>query len=70
MAAPARKPCPICGKTAVQRFAPFCSAACANEDLSRWMSGSYRIPAGAGGIADESEDDSDTDGPPDPPRTH
>lgn len=43
-AAPAGKPCPICGKPAVQRFKPFCSARCADIDLGRWLKGSYVIP--------------------------
>uniref|UniRef100_UPI002FC6D9DE DNA gyrase inhibitor YacG n=1 Tax=Bosea sp. (in: a-proteobacteria) TaxID=1871050 RepID=UPI002FC6D9DE len=38
------KPCPICGKPAVQRYKPFCSARCADIDLGRWLKGSYVIP--------------------------
>lgn len=41
---PPAKPCPICGKPAVQRFKPFCSARCADIDLGRWLKGSYVIP--------------------------
>jgi len=41
---PLAKPCPICGKPAVQRFKPFCSARCADIDLGRWLKGSYVIP--------------------------
>ncbi len=37
-------PCPICSKTAVERFRPFCSKRCADVDLSRWLKGSYAIP--------------------------
>lgn len=48
MATPARRPtsrpCPICGKPAVARFEPFCSARCRDVDLHRWLSGSYAIP--------------------------
>ena len=36
--------CPICGRPAVARFRPFCSARCADVDLGRWFSGRYRIP--------------------------
>lgn len=36
--------CPICGKPAVARFRPFCSARCADVDLARWFRGDYRIP--------------------------
>jgi endogenous inhibitor of DNA gyrase (YacG/DUF329 family) len=41
---PARR-CPICGRPAQTRFKPFCSSACADIDLSRWLKGSYAIPA-------------------------
>ncbi|MDB5623288.1 MAG: hypothetical protein JWR39_1851, partial [Devosia sp.] len=38
MAAPTSpKPCPICGKPALQGFRPFCSARCADVDLNRWF---------------------------------
>ena len=46
------KPCPICGKPAVQRFKPFCSSRCADIDLGRWLKGSYVIP---GEAVDEAE---------------
>ena len=36
--------CPICGKPAVQDYRPFCSRACADEDLSRWLGGRYVVP--------------------------
>ena len=38
------KACPICGKPAVERFRPFCSARCKDVDLNRWFSGAYAIP--------------------------
>jgi len=38
------KPCPICGKPRDPRYAPFCSARCADIDLGRWLKGSYVIP--------------------------
>ena len=38
--------CPICRKKPVTpEYRPFCSKRCADIDLGRWMSGSYRIPA-------------------------
>ena len=45
--APARrlKPCPICGKLAIEQFRPFCSARCADVDLHRWLAGVYAVPA-------------------------
>jgi len=36
--------CPICGKPAVQDYRPFCSKACADEDLGRWLGGRYVVP--------------------------
>lgn len=50
------KPCPICGKPAVETLRPFCSKRCADVDLNRWLSGSYAIPARD---TDEDEDASD-----------
>lgn len=49
------RPCPICQKTSVQSFHPFCSARCANIDLNRWLNGSYAIPA----TEDEEDDEFD-----------
>jgi endogenous inhibitor of DNA gyrase (YacG/DUF329 family) len=42
---PRARPCPICGKPAVERFRPFCSKRCADVDLNRWLSGVYAVPA-------------------------
>jgi len=44
-AAPRLKPCPICGKLAIEKFRPFCSKRCADVDLNRWLSGVYSVPA-------------------------
>ena len=44
-AAPRLKPCPICGKLAVEQYRPFCSKRCADVDLNRWLSGVYAVPA-------------------------
>jgi uncharacterized protein len=38
------KPCPVCGKPAVETFRPFCSRRCADVDLNRWLSGVYAVP--------------------------
>jgi len=46
------KPCPICGKPAIEASHPFCSERCRDVDLNRWLSGSYAIP----GRKDEDED--------------
>jgi endogenous inhibitor of DNA gyrase (YacG/DUF329 family) len=39
------RPCPICGKPAVEASKPFCSERCRDVDLNRWLSDSYIIPA-------------------------
>lgn len=46
--------CAICGKPVVPEFRPFCSARCKQVDLNRWLTESYRVPAGA--VDDEEED--------------
>ena len=48
------RPCPICGKPAVERFRPFCSPRCKDVDLNRWFKGAYAIPAAES--ADDSEE--------------
>ena len=35
--------CPMCEKKVDPTFRPFCSKRCADLDLGRWMTGSYRI---------------------------
>ena len=40
-----RDKCPICEKPSDKKLKPFCSKRCADVDLSRWLKGSYRIPA-------------------------
>jgi len=35
--------CPMCDKDPDPKFRPFCSKRCADLDLGRWMTGSYRI---------------------------
>jgi endogenous inhibitor of DNA gyrase (YacG/DUF329 family) len=44
--APKRKTarCPNCGRPTVADHRPFCSPRCADADLGRWLTGSYRIP--------------------------
>ena len=37
--------CPICGKPAVEKYRPFCSARCSDVDLNRWLTGRYAVPA-------------------------
>jgi len=54
----AQPACPICGRPADPRVAPFCCRRCADVDLGRWLTGMYRVPA--------SEDERDYEPPPDP----
>ena len=40
-----RRPrCPICGRPSDERFRPFCSARCRDQDLLNWLDGRYAIP--------------------------
>jgi len=52
------RPCPICGKPAQDHVRPFCSRRCADVDLHRWLSGSYRVPA----VEQENDEESQDDG--------
>jgi len=36
--------CPICGKSAQDKFRPFCSRRCADIDLGRWLGEVYVVP--------------------------
>lgn len=40
----AGRACPICGKTALVKYRPFCSKRCADVDLQRWFTGTYAVP--------------------------
>ena len=53
--------CPICGKPTAPDYRPFCSRRCADVDLGRWLTESYRIPAAE---ADEGDEDPATAIPP------
>lgn len=48
--------CPICKKPTDPDYRPFCSKRCADLDLSRWLKGSYAIPAAEGDEADDAEE--------------
>jgi len=37
--------CPICQKTADEKYRPFCSRRCADVDLGRWLTGGYAVPS-------------------------
>ncbi len=53
--------CPICGKPTLPDYRPFCSRRCADVDLGRWLTESYRIPAET---EEEAQETSDEDPPP------
>lgn len=36
--------CPICRKAATPEHKPFCSKRCAEVDLGRWLTESYKLP--------------------------
>jgi uncharacterized protein len=53
--------CVLCGKHRQdERWRPFCSERCRNEDLARWADGRYRI-AGEPLPADDGRADEDAD---------
>jgi uncharacterized protein len=39
-----RRGCLQCGQPVVMRWRPFCSKRCADLDLGRWLTESYRFP--------------------------
>ncbi len=49
------KPCPICQSPSIKESFPFCSQRCKDVDLSRWLKGSYAIPA----VEEDDPDDED-----------
>ena len=54
--------CVLCGKRPVeQRWRPFCSERCRNEDLARWAEGRYRVPGERVSSPDDQEQDHDQD---------
>ncbi len=56
--------CPICGKPVVAAYRPFCSRRCADVDLGRWLTESYRIHAETEEEAEEASEDET------PPKAH
>lgn len=61
--------CPNCGKPRDDKFKPFCSKRCADVDLSRWLNGSYAIPAAETDDSADALDDA-PDAPVSPSRKH
>jgi hypothetical protein len=54
--------CPLCGKKQTGAFRPFCSKACADIDLSRWLGGRYAIPGAPADKPESQSGDDETDG--------
>ena len=52
------RPCPICDQPSSKGNYPFCSQRCKDVDLSRWLSGSYAIPA----VEEDEPDQADFEG--------
>ncbi len=50
--------CPVCRKPSAPAYRPFCSRRCADVDLGRWLTGSYRVET------DEAPADTPPGGPP------
>ncbi len=57
---PGAQTCPICGRRPDAAMRPFCSRRCADVDLGRWFTESYRVPAGGGPDFDAVESDDET----------
>ncbi|HEY8263272.1 MAG TPA: DNA gyrase inhibitor YacG [Methyloceanibacter sp.] len=55
-AAPKQPRCPICGKPTDDHYRPFCSAACADIDLGRWLGGRYAVPGEPLGPQSDNDD--------------
>ena len=52
--------CPICSHDTAPRYRPFCSRRCADIDLGRWLTESYKVP-----VEDHEENGASTsDAPP------
>ncbi|WP_293951029.1 DNA gyrase inhibitor YacG [Sneathiella sp.] len=49
------KSCPQCGKPAVLKYRPFCSARCKQVDLGKWFNEAYVIPGETASPADEED---------------
>ena len=39
-----RQDCPLCGKPASDKHAPFCGQGCRDRDLLKWLGDGYRVP--------------------------
>jgi hypothetical protein len=41
---PKASACPVCGQPATPSARPFCSSACRDRDLLKWLGEGYRVP--------------------------
>jgi endogenous inhibitor of DNA gyrase (YacG/DUF329 family) len=57
----AEPPCVICAKPQAARYRPFCSKRCAEVDLGRWLTGSYRVETAEPADAPDGEDGAEPD---------
>jgi len=53
-------PCPICGRLAAARHAPFCSERCQKLDLAHWLGERYRLPAEESAAVEDTDGDGET----------
>lgn len=53
--------CPICNAPARREARPFCSRRCADADLGRWLTGSYRLPTDERSGSESLDDDPEND---------
>jgi endogenous inhibitor of DNA gyrase (YacG/DUF329 family) len=53
----ASKKCPLCRKPRSAEHAPFCSKACKDRDLLRWLDDGYALPGPPAPDADFGEED-------------
>lgn len=49
--------CPICKKTSVFKYRPFCSKRCADIDLAHWLRGDYKIDGDAEAQSEEKQEE-------------
>ena len=54
--------CPICKKTTLEPYRPFCSARCKDVDLGKWLIGGYVIANNAEIDSSEVETDNEESG--------
>jgi endogenous inhibitor of DNA gyrase (YacG/DUF329 family) len=49
--------CPLCQKTSLKPYSPFCSKRCADLDLGKWLRGDYAVPVVEEDDVPDSEED-------------